>query len=85
MKNIIWRSRAAAWLGLVIVLVPFSGLPENFKNIIFVVLGLLIALFGFAKSHYAAGYEKEYKEAVVDSMNGNFRSDDLSDQVGEDE
>ncbi len=66
MKSIIWRSRATAWFGLIIALVPFLGLPDSFKNIIFVILGLLIALFGFAKSHYASGYEKEYKQALED-------------------
>lgn len=68
MKNIIWRSRASMLLAIIVVILPFVGLPQSIKNILFVVLGLLIALFSFARSHYAAGYEAEVeREDVVSS------------------
>lgn len=78
MKSIIWRSRATAWFGLIIALVPFLGLPDSFKNIIFVIFGLLIALFGFAKSHYASGYEKEYKQALEEVIVSTEEKETLS-------
>ncbi|MEX0918553.1 MAG: hypothetical protein WDZ85_01130 [Candidatus Paceibacterota bacterium] len=56
MDNIIWRSRANVLLGLVVAALPFLGLPQNLKSFLFVALGLLIALFGFAKSHYALNH-----------------------------
>ena len=67
MKNIIWRSRASLLLGVIVALLPFLGFPQGFKDTLFVVLGLLIALFGFAKSHYAENYDEEIKpsESII--------------------
>lgn len=37
------------FLGLAVALLPFIGLPGLFKQIIFLALGLLIALFSLAR------------------------------------
>ncbi len=55
MKNAIWRSRAAAILGfLVIVLAVFAGLPRVLKGTLFVVFGFLIMVIGLAGSRHKA-------------------------------
>ena len=50
------------------------GLRVLVTNILFVILGLLIALFGFAKSHYAENYDEEIKPrentSQPDSLSG---------------
>ena len=40
---------AAALLGLVIIILPWLGLPDKFKTILFALLGLLIILFSLAE------------------------------------
>ena len=51
MNNIIWRSRASAILGLMVMILPFTGFPLQYiKYPLFVILGLLIALLGFTGS-----------------------------------
>jgi len=40
---------ATALLGLVIIILPWPGLPDKFKTILFVLLGLLIILFSLAE------------------------------------
>lgn len=47
MKNILlWRNRASAILGVMVMLIPFTYFPGWFKDASLVVLGLLITLFG---------------------------------------
>lgn len=51
MKNILlWRNRASAILGVMVMLLPFTYFPGWFKNAAFVVLGALITLFGLTIS-----------------------------------
>lgn len=59
MKNIILRSRASILLALIVVILPFLSLPEIVQDSLFVILGLLIALLGFAKSHYVSNLDTE--------------------------
>lgn len=40
---------ACALLGLVIIILPWLGLPDKFKTVLFVLLGLLIILFSLAE------------------------------------
>lgn len=52
MKRIIWRNRASALLGICVVLTAIlSGPPTWLRTAILVILGLLIAIFGFARAH----------------------------------
>ncbi len=76
MRNIIWRNRASAILGLMIMLLAFiNGFPDGIKTFFFIVLGGLIALFGFTSNRYASelgeeGYlrrNKHYDEPVPSS------------------
>ncbi len=51
MKNILlWRNRASAILGVMVMLLPFTYFPGWIKNVAFVVLGALITLFGLTIS-----------------------------------
>lgn len=51
MRNAIWRNRATAILGgLVFLLALFSGLPGRFDRMIYLALGLIVMLLGFAGS-----------------------------------
>jgi hypothetical protein len=54
MRHIIWRNRASAILGLLVMLIPFTGFPEVIRDSFIVLLGFLIALFGFY--HGSANY-----------------------------
>jgi len=47
MRHIIWRNRASAILGLFVVIVPFTGLPQELQDSLVVLLGALIVIFGF--------------------------------------
>jgi len=52
MKRIIWRNRASAILGLLVVVVAiFEGPSTWLRSLILVILGLLIAIFGFARTN----------------------------------
>jgi len=51
MRHAIWRNRATAILGgLVFLLALFSGLPGRLDRILYLVLGLVVMLLGFAGS-----------------------------------
>lgn len=52
MHTIIWRNRASAILGLLIMILPFTGFPGLVKDSLFVVLGAMIALFGFTSTRH---------------------------------
>jgi flagellar biosynthesis component FlhA len=53
LRNAIWRSRAVAIIGLlIIVLALFSGLPGALRSTLFVVFGLLTLSFGIAGSRH---------------------------------
>ncbi len=49
MENQQYKNWNNFFLGLVVVIVPWLGLPLGFKKIIFVIVGLLIALFSLAR------------------------------------
>ena len=60
LRNALWRSRAVAIIGfLVILLAIFGGLPSTLKSTLFVVLGLLTLSFGFAGSRHKSYSEPE--------------------------
>jgi len=40
---------AGALLGLLVIILPFLGLPNSYKTVLFVILGLLIILFSLAE------------------------------------
>lgn len=54
MRHIIWRNRASAILGIFVMLIPFTGLPEVLRDSFVVLAGFLISLFGFY--HGSANY-----------------------------
>ncbi len=56
-------------LAAMVAILPFLGLPQAVKNPLFVILGILIFLFSFAKSHYAAGYEADQVEQAEINFN----------------
>src|SRR5680860_238620 len=60
LRNAIWRSRAVAILGfIIIILAIFKSLPSPLKTTLFIVLGLLILAFGFAGSRHKSYSEPE--------------------------
>ncbi len=62
LRKALWRSRAVAIIGLVIMLLAiFNGLPGTLKNTLFVVLGLLTLSFGFAGSRHKSYVDIELK------------------------
>ena len=87
MKNLILRSRASILLALIVVILPFLSLPEILQDSLLVVVGLLIALLGFAKSHYVSNLDLEdrnlNKDKDIESQtpSENF-SDSLDNQTG---
>lgn len=50
MRHIIWRNRASAILGLMVVLIPFSSFPNLIEKGLLVILGSLIVLFGLTSN-----------------------------------
>ena len=64
MRHIIWRNRASAILGLLVMLLPFTGFPEIMRDSLIVLSGFLIALFGFyhGSGNYALIEETLEKE-----------------------
>jgi flagellar biosynthesis component FlhA len=64
LRNAIWRSRAVAIIGfLVMLLAIFPGLPSTLKNTLFVVFGLLTLSFGFAGSRHKSYSDPEIIKA----------------------
>lgn len=59
MRHIIWRNRASAILGLVVMLVPFTGFPEAFKESLIIFSGFLIVVFGFSRSYNSYAYASD--------------------------
>lgn len=47
MRHIIWRNRASAILGILVMIIPFTGFPEITRDSLVVLFGFFIALFGF--------------------------------------
>lgn len=64
MRHIIWRNRASAILGLLVMLIPFTGFPGIMRDSLVVLSGFLIALFGFyhGSGNYALVEESLEKE-----------------------
>lgn len=62
MRHVIWRNRASAILGLVVMLVPFTGFPEVVRESLIVLSGFLIAIFGFSRSYNTYAYKDEERE-----------------------
>lgn len=58
MRHVIWRNRASAILGLVVMLVPFTGFPEVVRESLIVLSGFLIVIFGFSRSYNTYAYKK---------------------------
>lgn len=94
MKNLIWRNRANAILGLMVATLPFvEGFPGWLENIIFLCLGLLITLFaitgiknkgdkGSSNNTHNIDKEKEatfMDETVTTDKNENYTSPPLYD------
>ncbi len=51
LRQALWRNRATAILGgVVFLLALFSGFPGKFDRLLYLVLGLVIMLLGFAGS-----------------------------------
>lgn len=60
LRNALWRSRAIAIIGfLIIILSIFNGPPGVLKTTLFIVLGLLTMSFGFAGSRHKSYSEPE--------------------------
>lgn len=66
MKHIIWRNRASAILGILVMLMPFTGFPEPVRESLVVLFGFFIALFGF----YHGGRSYSLKDEVATSVPG---------------
>ncbi len=64
MRHIIWRNRASAILGLVVMLIPFTGFPEAVKDFSIILAGFLIVIFGFSRSYNSYAYSGEEKKSV---------------------
>ncbi len=69
MRHIIWRNRASAILGLLVMLVPFTGFPEIMRDSLIVLSGFLIALFGFY--HGSSNYAVTEGSLVINIENTN--------------
>ena len=63
MRHIIWRNRASAILGLLIMIIPFTGFPEPLRTALIVLFGLLIVIFGFARES-TSGFSYNQEAAV---------------------
>ena len=50
MRHIIWRNRASAILGLLVMIIPLTGFPETLRTAFIILLGFLIAIFGFSRN-----------------------------------
>lgn len=61
MRHIIWRNRASAILGLLVMIMPFTGFPEPARDSLIVLFGFFIVLFGF----YYGGKNYRLKEGLV--------------------
>ena len=67
MRHVIWRNRASAILGLVVMLVPFTGFPELFKESLIVLSGFLIVVFGFSRSYNSYALVENSVNVTIDS------------------
>lgn len=70
MRRIVWRNRASAILGLVVMLVPFTGFPEFIRESLVVIAGLLIAIFGFYHGSTNYALKEEDKEPSSTNSSG---------------
>ena len=66
MRHIIWRNRASAILGLVVMLVPFTGFPEVIRESLIVLAGFLIVVFGFSRSYNSYAYSSDEEKSAKD-------------------
>ena len=64
MRHIIWRNRASAVLGLLVMIVPFTGFPEVIRESLIVLAGFLIAVFGFSRSYNSYAYSNDEEKSA---------------------
>ena len=76
MRHIIWRNRASAILGLLIIIIPFTGFPESLRTALIVLFGLLIVIFGFARES-TSGFS--YNQEAVTEPRLDLNSDSESE------
>lgn len=53
MSNPIWKYKSNIILGILVAIIPFLGLPSGLKTLLFVVLGLAIAVLSYAAERNA--------------------------------
>jgi hypothetical protein len=71
MRHIIWRNRASAILGLLVMIMPFTGFPEATRDSLVVLFGFFIALFGFYYGGKTYRLEEEKISASPASTDSN--------------
>lgn len=69
MHTILWRNRASAILGLMIIVLPYTGFPSVIKTTLFVILGAIIALFGFTGTRHREEFLKTVSEVSANKEN----------------
>lgn len=74
MRHIIWRNRASAILGILVILIPFTGFPEGLRNTLIILLGLAIVIFGFSRSS-AVGYNYQKEDEGEEKLEDDQRKD----------
>lgn len=79
MRHIIWRNRASAILGLLIMIMPFTGFPESLRTALIVLFGLLIVVFGFSRES-ASGYSYNQESPEI-SEPATQTSEELKEEV----
>ncbi len=79
MKRIIWRNRASAILGFLVMVVPFLGVPDFIRTTLIVLLGFSIMVFGLVRS-YPETYQLKNQPTPKENKGGDQRegADDLS-------
>ena len=66
-----WRHQVTTGLGFFIIVLPFLGFPSTYHQIIFVIIGLLIAGLGLTGSRLSEESVKENRPqgGLFDSIN----------------
>ena len=58
MKDLPRKNWTNATIGIILIILPFLGLPQAIKTILFVILGVLVLLFALARMQNVANSSK---------------------------
>ena len=67
------------WLGIILLLIPFLGIPQSWKDFILFVVGLILVAIGvFQRNHEKMGDRDEHEEEIFIESDNQSNAPDVA-------